>query len=292
MIADLDTKIGGLERELRACTRQDEDAARLMTIPGIGLISAMALQAFTPPMESLRRGRDFSACLGLVPRQHTTGGKPRLGRISKMGQRDLRCLLVTGAMAVVSWAVRRGETSDPWLARMLARKPRKLVAVALANKMARIVWALMTKKESYRAPETGLLANDENLATLADLSGVWIDRVHARKLPRMIVLDMDSSVSPTHGDQQGTAYNGHFGCTCYHPLFVFNQFGDLERCGLRPGNVHSAHEWRDVLEPVVARYTATGHSGVTSMATPPSPHPKSTSFSKPRTSALVHGPEN
>ena len=102
--------------------------------------------------------------------------------------------------------------------------------------------------------ETGLLANDENLAALADLSGVWIDRVHARKLPRMIVLDMDSSVSPTHGDQEGTAYNGHFGCTCYHPLFVFNQFGDLERCGLRPGNVHSAHEWRDVLEPVVARY--------------------------------------
>ena len=102
--------------------------------------------------------------------------------------------------------------------------------------------------------ETELLANDENLAALADLSGVWIDRVHARKLPRMIVLDMDSSVSPTHGDQEGTAYNGHFGGTCYHPLFVFNQFGYLERCGLRPGTVHSAHEWRDVLEPVVARY--------------------------------------
>ena len=102
--------------------------------------------------------------------------------------------------------------------------------------------------------ETELLANDENLAALADLSGVWIDRVHARKLPRMIVLDMDSSVSPTYGDQEGTAYNGHFGCTCYHPLFVFNQFGDLERCALRPGNVHSAHEWRDVLDPVVARY--------------------------------------
>ena len=64
----------------------------------------------------------------------------------------------------------------------------------------------------------------------------------------------DSSVSPTHGEQEGTAYNGHFGCTCYHPLFVFNQFGDLERCALRPGNVHSAEGWRDVLEPVVARY--------------------------------------
>ena len=102
--------------------------------------------------------------------------------------------------------------------------------------------------------ETELLATDENLATLADLSGKWIDRVHERKLPKAIVLDMDSSVSPTYGDQEGTAYNGHFGCTCYHPLFVFNQFGDLERCALRPGNVHSAHEWRDVLEPVVARY--------------------------------------
>jgi hypothetical protein len=69
-----------------------------------------------------------------------------------------------------------------------------------------------------------------------------------------VVLDMDSSVSPTHGEQEGTAYNGHFGCTCYHPLFVFSQFGDLERCSLRSGNVHSADGWRDVLEPVVARY--------------------------------------
>ena len=104
--------------------------------------------------------------------------------------------------------------------------------------------------------ETGLLATDDNLAVLADLSGNWIDRVHDRNRPKLIVLDMDSSVSPTYGEQEGTAYNGHFGCTCYHPLFVFNQFGDLERCSLRPGNVHSAHEWRDVLVPVVDRYKA------------------------------------
>ena len=101
-------------------------------------------------MESFRRGRDFSAWLGLVPRQHTTGGKPRLGRISKMGQRDLRRLLITGAMAVVQQASRRGGTSDPWLAGMLARKPKMLVAVALANRTARSVWALSTKKETYR----------------------------------------------------------------------------------------------------------------------------------------------
>ena len=102
--------------------------------------------------------------------------------------------------------------------------------------------------------ETAWLTSEANLAVLADLSGAWIDRVYERKPQTTIVLDMDSSVSETHGAQEGTAYNGHFGCMCYHPLFVFNQFGDLERCSLRPGNVHSAADWRDVLEPVVARY--------------------------------------
>ncbi len=102
--------------------------------------------------------------------------------------------------------------------------------------------------------ETEWLATADNLAALADLPGIWIDRVHDRRPPKLIVLDMDSSVSPTYGDQEGSAYNGHFGCTCYHPLFVFNQFGDVERCALRPGNVHSADGWKDVLDPAVARY--------------------------------------
>ena len=102
--------------------------------------------------------------------------------------------------------------------------------------------------------ETEFLATDDNVAALADLPGAWIDRVHDRKPPKDVILDMDSSVSPTHGDQEGTAYNGHFGCTCYHPLFLFNHMGDLERCSLRPGNVHSADGWRDVLEPVAERY--------------------------------------
>ena len=105
--------------------------------------------------------------------------------------------------------------------------------------------------------ETEVLTQEANLSALADLSGRWIDQVHACRPVKGIVLDMDSSVSPTHGEQEGTAYNGHFGCTCYHLLFVFNQFGDLERCALRPGNVHSAEGWRDVLEPVVARYRTT-----------------------------------
>ena len=105
--------------------------------------------------------------------------------------------------------------------------------------------------------ETEWLALPENLAALTDLPGQWIDKVHQRRSPKMIVLDMDSSESPTYGEQEGSAYNGHFGCTCYHPLFVFNQLGDLERCALRSGNVHSAADWRNVLEPVVARYRDT-----------------------------------
>jgi hypothetical protein len=102
--------------------------------------------------------------------------------------------------------------------------------------------------------ETKWLSRPENLAALANLPGQWIDKVHQRRPPKTIVLDMDSSESPTYGEQEGSAYNGHFGCTCYHPLFVFNQLGDVERCALRPGNVHSADGWRAVLEPVVARY--------------------------------------
>ena len=106
--------------------------------------------------------------------------------------------------------------------------------------------------------ETEWLATEVNLAALADLSGSWIDRVHARRPADGILLDMDSSESPTHGEQEGSAWNGHFRCTCYHPLFVFNQFGDLERCALRPGDVHSADGWRAVLEPIIARYRERG----------------------------------
>src|SRR6266852_1499741 len=102
--------------------------------------------------------------------------------------------------------------------------------------------------------ETRWLTAEGNLSSLADLSGRWIDIVHGHRPPKGIVLDMDSSVSPTHGEQEMSVWNGHYACTCYHPLFVFNQFGDLERCALRPGNVHSAEGWREGLEPVVSRY--------------------------------------
>src|SRR3712207_6063899 len=106
--------------------------------------------------------------------------------------------------------------------------------------------------------ETEWLPSEANLTALADLSGTWIDRVHGRRPRDGVILDMDRSESPTYGEQEGSAWNEHFRCTCYHPLFLFNQFGDLERCLLRPGNVHSAEEWRSVLVPVIARYRERG----------------------------------
>jgi len=102
--------------------------------------------------------------------------------------------------------------------------------------------------------ETEILTESKNLESLMNLPGEWVDRVHQRKLLKQIILDMDSSVSPTYGNQEGTAYNGYFQCLCYHPLFCFNQYGDLERALLRNGNVHSAADWRSLLEPIVNRY--------------------------------------
>jgi len=102
--------------------------------------------------------------------------------------------------------------------------------------------------------ETEVLTQPGNLSVLMDLCGLWIDTVRHRKPIHEIILDLDSSVSETYGQQEGSAYNGHFGCTCYHPLFCFNQFGDLERCLLRNGNVASADDWRSVLTPILARY--------------------------------------
>jgi hypothetical protein len=94
-----------------------------------------------------------------------------------------------------------------------------------------------------------------NFEALSALNGQWIDQFHERSGLKYIVLDMDSSVSPTHGSQEGSAWNGHFGCTCYHPNFIFNQFGMLEACTLRSGNIHSAEGWKELLEPVIARYS-------------------------------------
>ncbi|SCB39900.1 IS110 family transposase [Rhizobium lusitanum] len=149
-IEALSSRIIGLEKALKSEAKRSENTARLMSMPGMGPITAMAIEAFAPTMTTFRKSRDFAAWLGLVPRQHSSGGKQVLGRTSKMGQRDIRRLLIIGAMTVIRWACRKAPPENSWLARMLARKPRMLVAIALANKMARTIWAMMTKNEIYR----------------------------------------------------------------------------------------------------------------------------------------------
>jgi transposase len=151
-ISILTERIDGLQKQMRTEALRDNTARRLQTMPGIGPITAMAVTAFAPPMKTFQRGRDFAAWLGLVPKQHSTGGKQRLGKTSKMGQRDIRRLLVIGAMSVVRAAARRGAPDGSWLARMLGRKPRMVVAIALANRMARQVWAMLMRNEDYRDP--------------------------------------------------------------------------------------------------------------------------------------------
>jgi transposase len=151
-IQALEAKISVLDREIKARAKTDPVARRLMTIPGVGPVVATALVALAPPAGAFRRGRDFAAWVGLTPRQNSSGGKERLGRISKMGERNLRRLIILGAGSAAKVAARDASQASPWLAAMLSRKPRMLVTVALANKIARIVWALMAHGGSYRAP--------------------------------------------------------------------------------------------------------------------------------------------
>ena len=143
-------KLTVIEKDLRRQAREDVETARLMTRPGIGPITAMAIQAFTPDMHSFENGRHFKAGRGLVPKQSSTADKPRLRRISKMGQRVIRRLLITGGAAVVRWCIEKGVEPGPWLGNMLARKPKMLVVVALTKKMARMVWAMLSDGENYR----------------------------------------------------------------------------------------------------------------------------------------------
>ena len=151
-LKDLDDKIDLLDDEISERAKQDPVARRLTTIPGVGPITATAIAALAPPVGSFRKGRDFAAWVGLTPLQKSTGGKQKLGATSRMGERTLRRLLIIGASAVVRQAARRGAPKDSWLARILTRKPRMLVTVALANKTARIVWALLTKGDVYKTP--------------------------------------------------------------------------------------------------------------------------------------------
>jgi transposase len=139
------------DRHIIASARSTEVGRRLMDIPGVGPVLASALVAAVADPKSFRSGRDLAAWIGLVPRQNSSGGKERLGGITKQGDRYLRQLLVVGAVAVIRYAQRNGARR-PWLVRLLARRTPKVAAVALANKNARMVWAIMTSGERYREP--------------------------------------------------------------------------------------------------------------------------------------------
>ena len=151
-LTSLEENIAVLDAEISRRSKKDPVARRLTTIPGVGPITATAIVALAPAAETFRAGRDFAAWLGLTPLQKSTGGKQRLGATPKMGERPIRRLLIIGASAVVRQACMRGAPAGSWLEQMLARKPRMLVTVALANKTARIVWALLAKGGAYRAP--------------------------------------------------------------------------------------------------------------------------------------------
>jgi transposase len=148
---ELDGEVRVLERRIVLAARASEAARRLMAIPGIGPITASALAATVPDPHVFRTARGFAAWVGLTPHQHGTGGKTRSGAISKKGDRYLRRLLISGASARLRYARGRG-TKDPWLRQLMARRPYKVVAVALADKAARIAWAMLAKGQRYRAP--------------------------------------------------------------------------------------------------------------------------------------------
>jgi transposase len=155
MIEGLSMQIRKIEVALMAWHRADPTCRRLETIPGIGFITATALAATVSDAKVFRSGRQFAAWLGLVPKQHSSGGKQRMGGISKMGDRYLRHLLVIGATAVVRFTGRKKTTISIWADQLLERKPARLVTVAVANKMARIAWAVMVREENYRSVSAG-----------------------------------------------------------------------------------------------------------------------------------------
>ncbi|RWO09002.1 MAG: IS110 family transposase [Mesorhizobium sp.] len=157
-VLDTHVRLQAIDRSIRALQRTDDVARRLSTIPGIGPVGATALAASVADPGQFRSGREFAAWLGLTPSQNPSGGKDRLGRITKMGDRYLRKLLVVGATSLIRGAKYKPETADPRLVALLARKRVRVASVAMANKMARVIWAIMARGEVYQARHVPTLA--------------------------------------------------------------------------------------------------------------------------------------
>lgn len=157
-VLDTHARLQAIDRSIMALQRTDDVARRLSTIPGIGPVGATALAATVADPKQFRSGREFAAWLGLTPSQNSSGGKDRLGRITKMGDRYLRKLLVIGATSLIRRARYKPETADPRLVALLTRKPLRVASVAMANKMARVVWAIMARGETYQPRHAPSLA--------------------------------------------------------------------------------------------------------------------------------------
>lgn len=151
-LRDLRSGIADLEAEIVAWHRADPTSCRLATIPGIGPITASAIAATVSDPSYFRSGRQLAAWLGLTPRQHSSGGKERLGRISKQGDRYIRWLLVMGALSVIRYARTKAAADSQWINQLLSRRSARVVSVAIANKMARVIWAILAREQAYRAP--------------------------------------------------------------------------------------------------------------------------------------------
>lgn len=157
-ITEKSARIDAKNKKIKVLVAETDTARHLQTMPGVGPMTAVAVEAFAPDMAEFKCGREFAAWLGVVPRQHSSGGKERLDRISKAGQSDIRRLLIIGAMTRIMGRARHKIPAESWIGRLLARKPKMLVAIALANKMARQLWAMLTNKEDYRDPARAIAA--------------------------------------------------------------------------------------------------------------------------------------
>lgn len=158
LIGELTNRITAKTKLLASLASASDTARRLQTMPGVGPMTALAVEAFPPNLKEFRSGRDFAAWLGLVPKQHSSGGKERLGRVSKAGQTDIRRLLIIGAMSRVIGRGACNVAAPSWLGRLMHRKPKMLAAIALANKMARQLWAMLTKHIDYQDPDAPVAA--------------------------------------------------------------------------------------------------------------------------------------